>query len=161
MADQEVIAEGLDTDSLLRTISSLPAGQPYTLRIFVQPSLTPEQLEVVTQALASSGLAVQSMAQDAGILQITFTKQAAAIRGIGFWPALIAIVAAGGFFGWQIMKTTGNIADIVKSIPSWVWLVGGAALVWFMFLRKGAAAAPAGGSSAVAVRNPSRRGRRN
>lgn len=102
-----VVAQGSGADALQAALEQLPAGN-YSIQI------TP----------------------DSGGVYMVDVTTAPEVEGVGLIPMLIiGIIAAivgifGLYFTWQVLKET---SDILNSIPSYAWLIGGAALIFVLY----------------------------
>jgi len=93
------------------------------LRIYSATPLTQEQIwQLEQEILMQYVVLTEPILSDAGVTIIKFQKALA--------PLLIIALAVGGIItavtGWQIFKT------VQMGVPVWVWLVGGAALLFLL-----------------------------
>ena len=124
MANGAVVAEGFDRATLDAALLQLAPGETYTLRLYTEAYVPPDQIDLIQQELEKQGVEVKSIVQDAGVLVITFVEPEP-VSGIGFilWPVF---VIGAGWFGWQITK---EVSGTVQAIPTVAWILGGAALL--------------------------------
>jgi len=123
MANGAVVAEGFDLATLDTALPQLTPGESYTLRLYTEISLSPDQMALMRGELERQGVEVKSMVQDAGVLAITFV-QPVPESGIGFifLPVLaVAGTVAAGWFGWQITK---EVKETTEQVPRAAWYIG-------------------------------------
>lgn len=132
-----IIAEGRGSDlsSLNDYAGYFREGDTGEIKIQFANTLPREVLAEMEDEFLNQGIALTApVTQRGGITSIKF--KLVSHEGItGFWiPIIIAIVATTAFIGggvvvWQILNTTH---EIIKEIPSIVWYVGGAAIVYLI-----------------------------
>jgi len=123
MANGAVVAEGFDLATLDTALPQLTPGESYTLRLYTEVSVSPDQMALIRGELERQGVEVKSIAQDAGILAITFVEPEPQ-PGIGFifLPILaVAGTVGAGWFGWQITK---EVKETTQQIPKAAWYIG-------------------------------------
>ena len=129
---KKIIAESL-TDSDLSSIgkyeSSYSEGSTGELRIYTQYHVTDEESKEIENQIRSQGAVLtEPITYDNGVLSIKFRKAIAPLIIIA--GAVIAVLGIGGVISWQLITTQFSV------IPGWVWLVGGAAILYLIFMSK-------------------------
>jgi hypothetical protein len=121
--DQKLVAEGYDIQDLPYYEIYLPESSTGEVWIYYDHPLTAADASLVQSYLQSQGAELTAdVRTDGNALIIPFKKT--------FGPLIFVVGAAAllgsTFFGWQIFEDVG---DITSTIPSWVWIAGGALLV--------------------------------
>lgn len=125
---------GSDLSSLPNYEAHYGEGDTGELRLYISGKLDNEILKQLENEICSQGAVLTDpIRQDAGIVVIRFKKALA--------PLAIIAIAVGGIFviggvliGWQIFKT------VKAGVPLWVWIIGGAAVLYLITTSKPAKA---------------------
>ena len=121
---------GSDLSSLPNYEAHYGEGDPGELRLYMSGKLDGETIKQLESEICSQGAVLtEPIRQDAGIVVIRFKKALA--------PLAIIAIAVGGIFviggvliGWQIFRT------VKAGVPLWVWIIGGAAVLYLITTSK-------------------------
>ncbi len=120
-----LIAEGTNLSELEACESLLSEGQNGQVRLYLDRSITPLELQQVEDTIVGQGVVLTQPIQAAEtIMVISFQKAIAPLAIIVGAVGLVAAVV----LGWQLMSN-------FLGIPVWMWLVGGGLLVWALARR--------------------------
>ena len=123
-----VVAEGLTLAELGSYEPLLAEGQQGEVRIYLDRILVLSEIQQIEDEILAQGVVLTDHIQSAdGILVIPFQKMLAPLLIVGL--VVSGILAVGtAIFGWQLLTN-------VQGIPIWIWMVGGAALLYLLFAK--------------------------
>ena len=130
--ERKLIGEYLGQD-----LSSLPdyeahyaEGDRGEVRFYVDRMLPEEKIQELQDRILNEGVVLtEPIEQNSRIISIKFEKRLAPLAIIAIAVGVV-VVAVGAVIGWQIFKT------IQWGVSVWVWLVGGAGLLYLIFTSK-------------------------
>jgi len=125
----ELIAENLGQD--LSTLENYEVyykeGDRGEVRLYLSENLPEDRIQLLEGELLNQGVVLtEPIKQVTRCLYIKFEKRLAPLAIIAIAVGGIAVIG-GALLGWQIFKSTQ------LGVPLWVWLVGGAAILYLLF----------------------------
>ena len=133
----EVLAIGNDTSSLVTALKSLPFGQPCTIELNFDRSLSAAEVTGIQNKLSGYNV---SRSFTGKTLKIRYAPSSN--DGIGLLPLilLIPLIIGGGLLSWKILGQVTAVMTAIQSIPTIAWIAGSVVVLglggYILFGRK-------------------------